>query len=451
MIPRAHAPLSLLAGPLSLAALERDEFRRVTDGYAPSSELLFLDEIYKSNSAILNTLLTLLNERLFDDGADRVRVPLLSAVAASNEGPESDELAALHDRFLLRKLVSPVSDDGVLELLLGSGAGEGEEVGKREGVKGEEEEEEDCSVIAAASLRQALADVREAAPTVSLPRWAALLLRDARSYIRELSAEGVGGGYISDRRLRRAAELLKASAAAHGRQSVSTVDVLAVLPHVLWEDEEEARALDEWVKANALPEGGAEQIGFLLSSVRARTIAAAAAATAAAAGSDGGGGGGEGEVGDTDSLLADASALTSAAVEAAAEMRAHQAALETASSHLFLPPAAAAAGTQALLPLAHARCGELEQLAVEAVRLQIALEQGLAADLIDALADEEVHSDSDSDPGGGGEGPPAAAEFTPEELAWGRKEAKARLGPEEFKAWRKAAKKAAKSKQDDAE
>ena len=64
-----------LFGPLSLAALERDEYRRATAGYAPEAELLFIDEVFKSNSAILNTLLTLLNERLFDDGATRGAVP----------------------------------------------------------------------------------------------------------------------------------------------------------------------------------------------------------------------------------------------------------------------------------------------------------------------------------------------------------------------------------------
>ena len=64
-----------LFGPLSLAALERDEYRRATAGYAPEAELLFIDDVFKSNSAILNTLLTLLNERLFDDGATRGAVP----------------------------------------------------------------------------------------------------------------------------------------------------------------------------------------------------------------------------------------------------------------------------------------------------------------------------------------------------------------------------------------
>ena len=56
--------------------------------------------------------------QVFDDGARRTPAPLLTAVAASNEGPESEELAALYDRFLLRKTVRPLSDDGLLQMLL---------------------------------------------------------------------------------------------------------------------------------------------------------------------------------------------------------------------------------------------------------------------------------------------------------------------------------------------
>jgi hypothetical protein len=81
----------------------------------------FVDEIFKANSAILNTLLTLLNERLFDNGASRVRVPLLCLVGASNELPESEELDALYDRFLLRRQVSQVSQAGLLEMLANGG------------------------------------------------------------------------------------------------------------------------------------------------------------------------------------------------------------------------------------------------------------------------------------------------------------------------------------------
>lgn len=95
-----------------MRALENDEYVRQTDGYLPQATVAFIDEIFKANSAILNTLLTILNERLFDNGAVRVRVPLLCLVGASNELPESEELDALYDRFLVRKEVKQVSSGG---------------------------------------------------------------------------------------------------------------------------------------------------------------------------------------------------------------------------------------------------------------------------------------------------------------------------------------------------
>lgn len=149
----------------------------------------------------------MLNERLFDDGAIRTPVPLLSAVAASNEGPDSDELAALYDRFLLRKLVRPVSDDGILRLLIGDESSDGASVAtKQSGSAADTDvatasaavEEADVS-LDPASLRVALADVRAAADGVVLPRWAALLLRDARARVGSLGAEGFGGGCAKGR------------------------------------------------------------------------------------------------------------------------------------------------------------------------------------------------------------------------------------------------------------
>ncbi len=74
--------------------------------YLPEADVAFVDEIFKANSSILNALLTLLNERSFDNGAGRMRVPLLCLVGASNEMPENEDLDALYDRFLLRRLCS---------------------------------------------------------------------------------------------------------------------------------------------------------------------------------------------------------------------------------------------------------------------------------------------------------------------------------------------------------
>lgn len=99
-------------GPISLQSLKADTYKRLTDGYLPSADVAFLDEIFKSSSAILNTLLKLLNEGTYTNGKDVVKCPLTMTVAASNEWPVGEgqqELGALFDRFLIRRTVRPVS------------------------------------------------------------------------------------------------------------------------------------------------------------------------------------------------------------------------------------------------------------------------------------------------------------------------------------------------------
>ena len=93
---------SEIFGPVDVAALREGRRHTVTDGMAPTAEVIILDEIFKSNSAILNALLALLNERKFHNGSRVERCPLVSAFAASNEGPADETLAALYDRLMLR-------------------------------------------------------------------------------------------------------------------------------------------------------------------------------------------------------------------------------------------------------------------------------------------------------------------------------------------------------------
>lgn len=107
-----------LFGPISLQALEQDRFSRVTTGKLPEAQFAFVDEVFKGNSAILNSLLTLVNERLFHNDGAAMKVPLVSLFGASNELPESRELEALFDRFLLRFEVNYLLRPGNLRAVL---------------------------------------------------------------------------------------------------------------------------------------------------------------------------------------------------------------------------------------------------------------------------------------------------------------------------------------------
>ena len=89
---------------ICFAGLENDEYTRKTDGYLPTAEVAFIDEIFKANSAILNALLTLLNERLFDNGNQRLEVPLLCLVSSL---PALLPFTLLSDSCLLALPFSP--------------------------------------------------------------------------------------------------------------------------------------------------------------------------------------------------------------------------------------------------------------------------------------------------------------------------------------------------------
>lgn len=103
-------------GPLDLKAYREGRYERILKGRLATSHVAFLDEVYKASSAILNTLLTIMNEREFDNGGVRVRVPLQMVIGASNEEAEEDGLFALSDRFLLRAFGQPLKDSDALRL-----------------------------------------------------------------------------------------------------------------------------------------------------------------------------------------------------------------------------------------------------------------------------------------------------------------------------------------------
>ncbi len=108
---------SELFGPLDINALRRGAYRRITTGKLPEAEIAFLDEIFNANSAVLNSILSVMQERVLYDGYTEIRVPLWALVGASNRVPEEPELEALYDRFLFRQNVKPLDEESWDSLL----------------------------------------------------------------------------------------------------------------------------------------------------------------------------------------------------------------------------------------------------------------------------------------------------------------------------------------------
>jgi len=96
---------SELFGPVAVSKLLKDEYVRDVRGYLPTTNIAFLDELFRGSSAVLNSLLTILNERTFNNGRDVIETPIQSIVAATNSFPQEESLQAFCDRFLFRPTV----------------------------------------------------------------------------------------------------------------------------------------------------------------------------------------------------------------------------------------------------------------------------------------------------------------------------------------------------------
>lgn len=210
-------------GPISLKGLESDEYRRVTAGKLPEAEVAFVDEVFRASSAILNALLTLMNERVFSNDGVPQKCPLVSLFGASNNLPEGDEereLSAFADRFLLRYQVGYVSEDSGFEKMLSL--------------------EEDA--IPPEVSPEDFAGYRSSVSSVSVPAEAVEALTALR---RSLAESGV---VLSDRRWKQSLGALKAKAALAGAGTVSVDRDFDILSHVLWTDPSQKATVSKVVR-----------------------------------------------------------------------------------------------------------------------------------------------------------------------------------------------------------
>lgn len=213
-------PPEALVGPISLQALENDEFRRVTTDKLPEAHIGFLDEIYKSNATNLNLLLPIANERLFHNNGHPVTVPLWSLFGASNELPTHDrqDLIAFTDRMPIRRVVAPVrTTDGLREIFAGQIARD----------RGEIISDKHTQVT-----RDDLELLQQAVVAISVPE-------RVLSKISELQLKAADEGLnVSSRRMGEGRRLAQANALLNGRGEVKVED-LRIYEHILWDDPED--------------------------------------------------------------------------------------------------------------------------------------------------------------------------------------------------------------------
>ena len=218
LLTRFSTPEELF-GPISLKGLENDEYRRVTTRKLPEAHIAFVDEIFKGNAAILNSLLTAVNERVFDNDKDRVAIPLLSIFGASNELPQEEELAALYDRFILRFDVKYIQESRNWCSLIASAVTTTRAAGGP-------------TTITLEELDLAQIDVAG----VKFPTSVIDTMRDIKM---TLEREGV---IASDRRWKQTVRVLQAWAWLDGRDEVNEQD-LELLCDMLWQEPEQRKTL----------------------------------------------------------------------------------------------------------------------------------------------------------------------------------------------------------------
>lgn len=213
-------------GPVSIQRLkENDEYQRCVDGYLPSADVVFLDEIWKAGPAIQNTLLTVINEKTYLNGNRPMRLPLKLLIGASNELPVQGEgLEALWDRFLIRLVSQPIATEENFYRM----------------VTGESSVSKPCAVEDAITADEYEA-FRQAIGQISVPRPVLLAITAIREGLRDVAIEGQDvhrNIYVSDRRWKKIVNLLRASAFVHDRTEVSLPDLQLAI-HCLWNEPDE--------------------------------------------------------------------------------------------------------------------------------------------------------------------------------------------------------------------
>lgn len=227
-------------GPVSIQKLKTsDTYERAVEGYLPTADVVFLDEIWKAGPAIQNTLLTVINEKLFRNGNREMHLPLKLLVAASNELPAKGEgLEALWDRFVIRIESRPIKLEKNFRAMLLEVKSEERGVKKQSSVA---EGKANSNAITAEEYAEWTERIDKIGVKIEVLDAISAIRKSLRAVNVDEAAER-RNIYVSDRRWKNIVRLLRTSAFMQDREEVDICDLLPIY-HCLWQEPEERDAI----------------------------------------------------------------------------------------------------------------------------------------------------------------------------------------------------------------
>ncbi len=226
-------------GPVSISKLKNnDEYERNTEHYLPSSNVIFLDEIWKAGPSIQNSLLTILNEKIYRNGNKEEKVDIRAIISASNELPEQNQgLEALWDRFLIRYVVDSIQNvQNFNEMITKSLKSYEDNVGKSIKIKDDDYKH-----------------WTEKIDEIKVPNEVLNVIQVIRQFIDNIKKDE-DKVYVSDRRWRKIVRILRTSAFLNGRENIDLMDCF-IIAHCIWNEPKQLKLMQELV-ARSIKEFG---------------------------------------------------------------------------------------------------------------------------------------------------------------------------------------------------
>ena len=240
-------------GPVSIQKLKTsDTYERAVEGYLPTADVVFLDEIWKAGPAIQNTLLTVINEKIFRNGNREMHLPLKLLVAASNELPAKGEgLEALWDRFVIRIESRPIKlEKNFRAMLLDShadflGPTDSTDFSGFTGGLGHADFADNADFSDLKITSEEYAEWAEKICKIGVKEEVLDAISAIRKSLRAVNVDEAAERrniYVSDRRWKNIVRLLRTSAFMQDREEVDICDLLPIY-HCLWQEPEERDAI----------------------------------------------------------------------------------------------------------------------------------------------------------------------------------------------------------------